>query len=144
MKTIVAVVVLLFIGATGLALADTTSPAAKPAMHHPRIHEVHHRMKDINERIKEGVKSGKMTKEQAAALRQQLKSIQEEMEADYKTNGKRMLTEDQKKQLNQELDQISKSVYEDKHDQGSTDANGAPSGTSAPAGNGAAAGTTGQ
>lgn len=126
MKKITTVVAsLLFMGATGLALSDTT----KPAMPHPRIHEVHHRMRDINDRIKEGVKTGKMTKDQAETLRQQLKSIQQEMEADYKTNGNRELTEDQKKQLNQELDGISKTVYGDKHDDGSTGAPGAPTGT---------------
>jgi len=128
---------LLFLGATGLALADTGSaPASKPMMHpHPRIHEVHHRMRDINDRIIQGVKSGKLTKEQAQALRQQLKAIQQEMEADYKTNGKRELTEDQQKQQNQELDQISKQVYDEKHDEGGTaPSTGGNTGNTAPSG----------
>ncbi len=139
---------LLFIGATGLAFAaETTAPAPKPVIHHPRIHEVHDRMKDQEARIKEGLKSGKLTPAQAKALRDVLKSVQAQMEADYKTNGKRELTDDQKKQLNQMLDENSKTIYGEKHDDGSTSPSGstgtAPStGTGNTTGTSPAAGTT--
>ncbi len=109
---------LLFLAPAGFVLADgTQSPAIRPmaGRPHPRIHEIHWRMRNQMLRIREGVKSGKLTKAQAQALHQQLKQIQEEMQADFKANGKRELTEDQLKQLNQQLNEISKSIYDEKN-----------------------------
>ncbi len=117
-KLIVLALSSLFLIPAGFALADgTQAPAIRPAVAHPhpRIREVHWRMKNQLLRIHEGVKTGKLTKQQAQALRQQLKSIQKEMFADYQANGKRELTEDQLKQLNQELNEISKSIYDEKN-----------------------------
>lgn len=132
-KSASAALSVLFAGTIGLAVGVEKASAAP----HPRIHEVHHRMKDISMRVHEGVKSGKMTKEQAQAVHQQLKQIQEEMEADYKTNGKRELTPEQDQQLNQELDNISKTVYDEKHPDAGAPAGGTDAGTAAPPAGGA-------
>ena len=45
---------------------------------HPRRHEVNHRLHDQNERIKEGLKSGKLTPQQAKALHKEDHQIREE------------------------------------------------------------------
>ena len=101
----------LFAGTMGLSMGVEKAAAAP----HPLIHEVHQRMRDISIRIREGVRTGKMTKDQAQALHQQLKQVQQQMTADFKANGKRELTPDQEQQLNQQLNDISKNVYDDKH-----------------------------
>jgi hypothetical protein len=126
---------LLFMGTTGLALAQTTTA---PAMHpHPRIHEVRTRIADQYARIKAGLKSGKLTEDQAKALRVQLKAVHDQMMADFQTNGKRELTEDQLKQLNQMLDENSSTIHEEKHPDGSTGSSstgGSPAAGGAPSG----------
>jgi len=132
MKKLISLVFSMFlIGITGLALAQDTAAAPKPA--HPRIHEVHQRMKMQEVRIEKGVQSGKLTSEQAQAMRAQLKAVQGQMEADYQANGKRELTEDQKAQLNQMLDQNSKAIYQDKHPNAGNGAMAAPPNGAPPA-----------
>lgn len=108
----------LYMGTGSLASAQTTAPAAVDH-HHPRIREVHARIHDQMLRIRAGVKSGKLTKEQADALLTSLKAVKEQMEADFTTNGKKELTDDQVAQLNQMLDANSKNIFDEKHDTGS-------------------------
>ena len=115
---------LLFIGTVSLALAQTTMATADQP--HPRIKEIHTRMHDQMLRIREGVKSGKLTKEQAEALLTNLKAVREQMKTDFTTNGKKELTDDQLAQLNQMLDANSKTIYGEKHDTAAA----APSGSS--------------
>lgn len=108
-------VLALLMGTSSLALAQTTT-AAPPAVHpHPRIAEVHTRMHDQMLRIRAGVKSGKITKEQAQALHAALEAVKTQMQADFTTNGKRELTDEQLAQLNQMLDANSKNIYDEKH-----------------------------
>jgi hypothetical protein len=106
-------VLVLFMGTTSLALAQTT--AAVPVVHHPRIAEVHTRMHDQMLRIKAGLKSGALTQDQANALMLTLKSVREQMKADFDTNGNKELTDAQLAQLNQTLDSNSKLIYGEKH-----------------------------
>ncbi len=106
----------LFMGSGSLALAQMTTGAPVP---HPRIREVHIRMHDQMLRIRAGVKSGKLTKEQAEALIASLKAVRAQMQADFTTNGSKELTPDQLAQLNQMLDANSKTIYGEKHDTGS-------------------------
>lgn len=140
---------LLFAGAAGMVIAqtNTTTPAAPSAPsapsaqttpmmkhmgngNHPLIREIWERVRRQNERIMAGVKNGKLTKDEAEALHAKVKSIREEMQGDVKSNGNGELTGDQFKQLNQELDENSTAIHDEKTD-------GAPaSGTSsAPATN---------
>jgi hypothetical protein len=124
-----ATVLAFFMGAGSLALAQST--AAPPANHpHPRIREVRVRMHDQLARIKAGVKSGKLTKDQAQALRASLKAVRVQMQADFSTNGSKELTPDQLVQLNQMLDANSKTIYGEKHDTDSTSPTGSTGSTS--------------
>jgi hypothetical protein len=123
--------VALFMGSGSLVLAQTTTAA--PVVHpHPRIKEVHTRMHDQMLRIREGVKSGKLTKEQAQALIASLKAVRAQMQADFTTNGKKELTDDQLAQLNQMLDANSKDIYGEKHDDSTAPATGSTSTGTAP------------
>ncbi len=120
----------LFMGTSSLVLAQTTAPVP-----HPRIKEVHARMHDQMIRVRAGVKSGKLTKEQAQALKASLKAVRAQMQADFTTNGKKELTPDQLAQLNQMLDANSKTIYGEKHDDSTVPAGGSsPAGTSPAAG----------
>jgi hypothetical protein len=120
---------LLFAGAAGIALCQTdstapvasTAPAtqAAPMMAkgkgaHPLIHEVRTRIEDQHKRIMAGVKNGKLTKDEASALHAKVKAIREELVVALKANGKKELTEDQYKQLNQELNDNSKAIHDEK------------------------------
>lgn len=118
-KLFACILALLFVSTAGSLVAQDTATAPKPA--HPRIHEVHARMKEQMKRIDAGVKSGKLTPDQAKALKDQIKAVQAQMEADYQANGKRELTDDQKAQLNQMLDQSSKMIYGEKHPNAGSD-----------------------
>jgi len=140
----------LFAGAAGMVLAQTTTPSAPAAPaapsaqttpektwakgEHPRIKEIWERVRRQNERIMAGVKSGKLTKDEAEALHAKVKSIREEMQGDIQSNGKRELTEDQFKQLNQELDENSANIHDEKTD-GSTGSSPAPAAATTPAAN---------
>lgn len=82
---------------------------------HPRRSEINRREREQRERIREGVKSGKITKEQAAQMRKDEAAIKAEERADVKANGG-SLTKDQQQKLNQELNQESKKIYDEKHE----------------------------
>ena len=109
---------LLFIGTGSLTLAQTTMATADQP--HPRIKEIHTRMRDQMLRIHQGVKTGKLTQEQAQTLMTSLKAVREQMQADFTTNGNKELTDSQVAELNQMLDANSKIIYGEKHDTGST------------------------
>jgi predicted RNase H-like nuclease (RuvC/YqgF family) len=141
---------LLFAGAAGMALAQTStatpsapaapSAQATPMKHmmgkgdHPRINELRARFEEQNKRIWAGFKHGKLTKDEAEALHAKVKSIREEMQGDVKSNGDGGLTEDQFKQLNQELDENSAAIHDEKTE-GSTGSAPAPAAATTPAAN---------
>ena len=110
-------VLALLMGSNSLVLAQTT--AAAPVVH-PKIHEVHTRVHDQMARIKAGLKNGTLTQDQANALMATLKSVHEQMEADFNTNGNKELTDGQLAQLNQMLNANSKLIYGEKHAASST------------------------
>lgn len=109
-------------GSLGLAFAQSTpadSGAVTPSVStkmeaHPRIYEVRDRMKNQRERIEAGLKDQTLTKAQAKACRDVLKSVVGQMRADYKTNGSKKLTEDQTADLNKLLDANSDILHEEK------------------------------
>ena len=76
----------------------------------PGVNKRQHRQKD---RIKQGVHSGELTKEEAKSLRGEQKAIREKERA-YKSDGN--LTKDERKELHQELNESSKHIAEEKQD----------------------------
>jgi len=76
----------------------------------PGVNKRQHRQKD---RIKQGVRSGELTKEEAKSLRGEQKAIRQKERA-YKSDG--TLTKDERKELHQELNESSKHIAEEKHD----------------------------
>jgi hypothetical protein len=64
-------------------------------------------------RVAQGVRSGELTRPEAAKLRQQERAVRAEERA-YKADGK--LTPAERKDLHQDLNQASKDIYQQKHD----------------------------
>lgn len=125
---------LLFIGSTGLVLAQdatpvTGHPAAQSAMKwdNPHFAEIHSRMRNQRERIAAGLKSGKLTQDQAKALEDKVEAVRGQMRSDFEQNkqsGQKGLTDGQFQQLNQMLDDSSQAIFGDKHgDSSATPAN---------------------
>jgi hypothetical protein len=81
----------------------------------PKQGEVNRRLRRQNKRIKQGVKSGELTKSEAKELKTKDKAIHAEEHEMRKEDGGK-LTQADKKELNQELNQNSKEIYQEKHD----------------------------
>lgn len=69
-----------------------------------------HRQK---QRIKEGVRSGELTREEAKGLRQEQREIRAKERA-MKSDG--VVTREERKELHQDLNEASKHIAEEKHD----------------------------
>jgi len=82
-------------------------------------------------RIDQGVKSGQLTGEEAAKLRQEEKNIRQE-EQQYKADG--VLTKEERKDLQKDLNAVSKEIRQEKHD-GETRPGAAPLPPKPPVGN---------
>lgn len=91
-------------GAAGSAFA-----ASNWGQHHPRRHEVNHRLNKQNHRIHEEVKKGDMTKQQAATLHKEDRQIRQEERAMASQNGGH-ITKQEQKTLNQQENQISHQI----------------------------------
>jgi hypothetical protein len=72
-----------------------------------------------HKRIKDGIKNGTITKDEAKQLHQEGKEINQERKADLAKDGGKLNKED-RKDLEGKLDQRSKEIYNDKHPAGST------------------------
>lgn len=79
----------------------------------PARHGVDAREHRQNERIQQGVRSGQLTKEETRALAAQQREIRKE-ERQYRSDGK--FTKEERKDVQQDLNQASKSIYQEKHD----------------------------
>jgi hypothetical protein len=85
-------------------------PAGSVPTRDPGINE---RQANQTGRIVQGVKSGELTKDEAQGLREERRDIRE-TEQGYKSDG--ALTKDERKDLHQQLNGQSQSIYGEKHD----------------------------
>ena len=76
--------------------------------------KVNQRKKNQQERIGNGVKSGALTAGQTSKLEHQEAGLNKEIHSDRKANGGN-LTNNEKKQINQQQNKVSKDIYRDKH-----------------------------
>jgi hypothetical protein len=86
--------------------ATSTTPAKKP--------EVAKRKENQQDRIGNGVQSGQLTAGETANLEKKEAAINAETRADRAANGGK-LTPQEKKQVNQQQNQVSRQIYKDKH-----------------------------
>ena len=81
---------------------------------HPRVNQVNSRETNQQNRIANGVKSGKLTPGQTARLERGEQRLQNNEKKDMaKDNGH--LTKKDQRQLNKESNHMSKRIYADKH-----------------------------
>jgi hypothetical protein len=85
-------------------------PAVAPAMRDPGVNQ---RQANQTARIADGVKTGQLTHEEAQGLRTERRDIRQ-TEQGYKADG--TLTGDERQDLHQQLNDQSKDIYEEKHD----------------------------
>lgn len=86
-------------------------PAVPPAVRDPGVNQ---RQANQTGRIVQGVKSGELTHAEAQELRTERQDIRE-LEQGYKSDG--TLTKDERTDLHQQLNQQSREIYEEKHDE---------------------------
>ena len=82
---------------------------------HPRRTQVNKRLKNQNRRINQGVKSGKLTEQQAKKLHKEDHQIRQE-ERDMASQNGGHITKQEQKTLNQQENAASKKIYDEKHD----------------------------
>jgi hypothetical protein len=115
-KLLAGLLSLLITTVAGFSLAQDATPTTGALVAAPHgKSEVRARLRYQALRIRQGLKSGVLSKDQATALMDKLKSIGDQVRADFNENGKKPLTDDQKTQINQLLDDNSKVIYQAKH-----------------------------
>lgn len=113
-KSIIASLVI----ASGLSLTALPVFAEGGAHRHhaPAKHRdpgVNHRQHHQNDRIRQGVRSGELTRAEVKDLNQQRREIRQDERA-YKADGH--LTRDERRDLHQDMNALSKDIYHEKHD----------------------------
>jgi hypothetical protein len=115
---------LLLLAVGGLMLAgfasaqtSTSTSGAGPGVvdpGHPRVNQVNRREGKQQQRIGNGIKSGKLNSQQAANLEKRETRVQNREQKDMaQHNGH--LTKAEQKGINRQQNRISKSIYKDKH-----------------------------
>ena len=98
---------MLVAGSTSWAVAqDTGAGSGHKHPRNPAVEKIFETIKTQKTQIAADVKSGKLTADAATAVNAKLKSIQDEIKADFKANraaGTRGLTDDQIQTIDQEL-----------------------------------------
>lgn len=100
----IAALSLAFVTVAGTASADT-----KWQKNHPRREQVNNRLANQNQRIKNEVKEGEITKSQAAGLHKEDRQIRQEQRDMASQNGGH-ITKQEQKTLNQQENAVSKQI----------------------------------
>ena len=106
----------LMVAGSASAQTATTSGAGPGVVDpgHPRVNQVNRREARQQQRIGNGIKTGKLNSQQAAHLEKREASVQHREQKDMaKHNGH--LTKAEQKGINRQQNRISKSIYKDKH-----------------------------
>ncbi len=81
--------------------------------HHQRHNAIDQRQHNQADRIRQGVRSGELTKSEARGLVKEQREIRQ-TERQYKSDG--VLTRDERRDLHKEQNQASRHIYQEKHD----------------------------
>jgi uncharacterized lipoprotein YajG len=101
----------------GSAAAQTTTSGAGPGVDdpgHPRLNQVNGREANQQQRIANGVQSGKLSAGQTANLEKREANVQAREQKDMAAHNGH-LTKAEQKGINRQQNRISKSIYKDKH-----------------------------
>ena len=107
----------LLLAGSASAQTSTTSGAGPGVVDpgHPRVNEVNQREETQQQRIANGVKSGKLSAQQTANLEKREASVQNREQKDMAAHNGH-LTKAEQKGINRQQNRISKSIYKDKHE----------------------------
>jgi len=111
-----AVGALMFAGSAVAQTSTTTTGAGAGVVdpNHPRVNQVNQREQNQQNRIANGVNSGKMSANQAAHVEQREANLQKTEQKDMAANNGH-LTKAEQQNLNQRQNKISNTIYKDKH-----------------------------
>jgi len=106
---------LVTVSALSLAILSNASWADQPHRNHPGVHDhnINERQHNQQRRIHEGARSGELTRGETRNLQGQERAIRQE-ERQYKSDGK--MTGAERKDLHQDMNSLSKEIYQEKHD----------------------------
>lgn len=93
-----------------LGLGSAAQADGRPGTRDPGVNSRQHHQQH---RVKQGVRSGELTHDEAKGLRHDRREIRQK-EREYKSDGK--LTRDERKDLHQDMNQASRDIYKEKHD----------------------------
>jgi predicted transglutaminase-like cysteine proteinase len=96
------------------AVAQQQSSGQQPTQDPQPKSEVGKRQENQQDRIANGVQSGQLTAGETAKLEKKEAAVNGEIKADRAANGGKLTTAE-KKQINQQQNQLSKQIYKDKH-----------------------------
>lgn len=98
------------------AQTSTTSGAGPGVVDpgHPRVNQVNRRQERQQQRIANGVESGKLSPQQTANLEKREASVQKREQKDMAAHNGH-LTKAEQQGINRQQNRISKSIYKDKH-----------------------------
>ena len=107
----------LMIAGSAPAQTSTTSGAGPGVVDpgHPRVNQVNNREENQQQRIGNGIKSGKLNSQQASNLEKLETSVQNREKKDMSEHNGH-LTKAEQKGINRQQNRISKSIYKDKHE----------------------------
>ncbi len=96
--------------------ANDATPAAPAATNNAQSEKptINQRKRNQQRRIRQGVKSGELTKGETRRLEKQERAMNQE-ERDMRKMDNGHLTQQDRKTLNQQQNQMSKKIYRDKH-----------------------------
>ncbi|MGB2628499.1 MAG: hypothetical protein WAK20_17070 [Candidatus Acidiferrum sp.] len=101
----------LLLGSVALAQSPSTTPAPSTPATDPSVAQ---RKENQQDRIANGIKSGQLTAGETSNLETKEAAINGETRADRAANGGK-LTQTEKQQINTQQNQVSKQIYNDKH-----------------------------
>jgi len=101
-------------GSQGSGSGSSNPPAQSPTPAPKQDPSIAQRKENQQDRIAQGVKSGQLTAGETANLENKEAAINGETKADRAANGGK-LTGAEKQQINQQQNQVSKQIYQDKH-----------------------------
>jgi len=107
----------LLLAGSASAQTSTTTSGAGPGVvdpGHPRVNEVNQREENQQQRIANGVSSGKLSAQQTSNLEKREASVQNREQKDMAAHNGH-LTKAEQKGINRQQNRISKSIYKDKH-----------------------------
>lgn len=93
--------------------AEAGQAGPRAGHHHHRHGTINQRQHNQADRIKQGVRSGELTKSEARGVVKEQREIRQ-TERQYKSDG--VLTRDERRDLRQQQNQASRHIYQEKHD----------------------------